>query len=417
LGTLVGIIINVLLNQKSIIYFVIGSVVILLTGTLACFVIYYPFYFRSFHNLIISLVLAGVFIMAIYIGLRLIVNTIMISNDHPSFAAEGAGDMKLIEKARPQIVKQKRHKHKKTIGTVEVTRLDKKNLLINKARNSISSNKLNGNTYSETVLSGHNTPTAEHTPRPLYGNSFLDVDSRAKEVLVSQPEVADVVPTSITEKVTSAQPEHVSSETSGIAASLTTEQATSTRPDAASGESDHDFMAAIVSEEQQSPQPEPASADASDIAASLTAEELTSTRPDAASGESDHDVMAATVSEEQQSPQPEPVSAEPSNPPPKVVQADKYASLIDKAAELVEYGKYIYAAQLLHLSLSSLTDGMLTKRADIMLLECYVMSGQFEQAQKKWLEVLNKMYILEPADKLQLKEILIKLNSHNKQVS
>jgi transketolase C-terminal domain/subunit len=52
-----------------------------------------------------------------------------------------------------------------------------------------------------------------------------------------------------------------------------------------------------------------------------------------------------------------------------------------------------------------------------MYLECLVLSNQFEQAQKKWLEVLNKMYILEPADKIKLKEILEKLNSYKRQVS
>jgi hypothetical protein len=97
-------------------------------------------------------------------------------------------------------------------------------------------------------------------------------------------------------------------------------------------------------------------------------------------------------------------------------QPSRFDALIAKAEELVREGKYNYAARIAEACLE-LAPPSQRKRADIMLLECLVLSNKIEQARKKWLEVLNKMYILEPNDKLKLKEILQKLNFSQKQVS
>ena len=397
LGTLVGIIINVLINQKNIIYYVIGSVIILITGTLACFVIYYPFYFRSFHNLIISLIVAGVFIMATYIGLRLIVNTVMISNHHPSLVVEGANGIKpgAGEKVRPQIVKQKKNKYKKTIGTVQVTRLNKKDLLIARTKNSLSSNKSNDKAQPESAVSGISSPPAERTAGPVYGNMFLDVDLASENAPAGQNEAVRAKDTMAAPPIDGdqLQPEAVTAEETAAAIIA------------------DDTM--VVSEAAEQAQTEVTAAD--DTEAAFAEETMTTAtdepnQPEAVTADETAAAIIAddtmVVSEAAEQKQTEVTAA-----------TDRYASLVDKAAELIGYGKYIYAAQLLQLFLNNAEAGAITKRADIMLLECLVMSEQFEQAQKKWLEVLNKMYILEPADKIQLKEILIRLNSRNKQVS
>ena len=96
---------------------------------------------------------------------------------------------------------------------------------------------------------------------------------------------------------------------------------------------------------------------------------------------------------------------------------DKYSILLDKAIELIGDGKYIYALQLLKVCLSGPSSFTQQKQADIMTLECLILSKQYDHAQKKWLEVLNKMYILESTDKLRLKQLLSLLNNRSKRVS
>ena len=123
----------------------------------------------------------------------------------------------------------------------------------------------------------------------------------------------------------------------------------------------------------------------------------------------EEDVIETTQTEADEEVTTEEVSAESAQP-------SRFDSLIAKVEELVKEGKYNYAARIAEACLE-LAPPSERKRADIMLLECLVLSNKIEQARKKWLEVLNKMYILEPNDKLKLKEILEKLNHSQKQVS
>jgi hypothetical protein len=131
-------------------------------------------------------------------------------------------------------------------------------------------------------------------------------------------------------------------------------------------------------------------------------------------------VLIADVKEALELTQPETVelSVEPAVPIEEAAEPvpDRFSALFAKAEELVKEGKYNYAVRMAEACLNYAAPPQ-RKHADIMYLECLVLSNQFEQAQKKWLEVLNKMYILEPADKIKLKEILEKLNSYKRQVS
>lgn len=76
LGTLAGILFNVLMN-KRVIFKVIGIIVTLITGTFACCVVLFPYaFFNSYNNLVIKLALTAVLLIVIYISARMIVNAV-----------------------------------------------------------------------------------------------------------------------------------------------------------------------------------------------------------------------------------------------------------------------------------------------------------------------------------------------------
>ena len=125
---LAGVLVNILINQRNLVYSIIGSVILLLTGAFACFVIYYPFYFASFQNLIWTLALMAVFLIVVYVGLRLIVNTVMSRNNSPVVADTYASKVEPVQYKTVRVQKSKPKARKKTIGNVEVTRIDKASL-------------------------------------------------------------------------------------------------------------------------------------------------------------------------------------------------------------------------------------------------------------------------------------------------
>ena len=89
---------------------------------------------------------------------------------------------------------------------------------------------------------------------------------------------------------------------------------------------------------------------------------------------------------------------------------DKYSRLITKALELKNQRQYLNAIFLLQ----SVYDGMdetLRKQADMQLMECFILSGQFHEGQKKWFDILNKKYDFEPDEKAKLKSMMVQLNA------
>ena len=89
---------------------------------------------------------------------------------------------------------------------------------------------------------------------------------------------------------------------------------------------------------------------------------------------------------------------------------DKYSRLITKALELKNQRQYLNAIFLLQ----SVYDGMdetLRKQADMQLMECFILSGQFHEGQKKWFDILNKKYDFEPDEKAKLKTMMVQLNA------
>ena len=47
----------------------------------------------------------------------------------------------------------------------------------------------------------------------------------------------------------------------------------------------------------------------------------------------------------------------------------------------------------------------------MQLMECFILSGQFHEGQKKWFDILNKKYDFEPDEKAKLKSMMVQLNA------
>jgi len=90
---------------------------------------------------------------------------------------------------------------------------------------------------------------------------------------------------------------------------------------------------------------------------------------------------------------------------------DKYLRLIAKASELKNQGQYPFAIVMLQSGYPDMTDNKAKKQADILFLECYTLSKQYEQGQKKWFEMLNHRYDFEPEEKAKIKAIMAQLKA------
>ncbi len=470
-GALAGVIINILINHKDVVYTVIGSIVILLTGGFACFVLYYPFYFDSFRTMITTLVIVAVFFIVIYISLRLLVNAVSLRNEPLSQLDTGASGH--ASKPANRVISRPgtngRVVKTKTIGTVEVTRLNKTTL--QNAKNTgqtaaIQPSSGNVSTVrpaqanaarqtepvhtsfkavfvpqgasgiqqpetavpsaedaavysaqqSEVILVPEDTSAEKLPVHPTQPADVLADEApaeTAQELLVPMSETdiapADAVRTETTQEPTTQMPETVDA---ALADEGSTEIAQ--EPPAHILESDAEAQTDEESDEtaqEPSTMPEMNAAAQPDETTAEIVQESTAHMPD-----TDTAVQAADESAEIVHILPvlqsETVPASEQAP-----VADKYSMLLDKAVELIEDDKYAYAMQLLAACLSGSSSPAQQKQADILLLECLTLSEQYDQARKKWLEVLNKMYILEPSDKLKLKHILMKIDSRNRQVS
>ena len=89
---------------------------------------------------------------------------------------------------------------------------------------------------------------------------------------------------------------------------------------------------------------------------------------------------------------------------------DKYSRLITKALELKNQRQYLNAIFILQ-SVYDNMDETIRKQADMQLMECFILSGQFHEGQKKWFDILNKKYDFEPDEKAKLKAMMVQLNA------
>ena len=554
-GALAGVIINILINQKNLVYTVIGSIVILLTGAFACFVLYYPFYFDSFRSLIMALIIAAIFFIVIYVALRLIVNTV-VSNHEPLTQPDAD--------SRSQMSKQPAHVRSsnigrigrvktKTIENVEVTRINKaviqsvktSTLTASKASSSsnvspirvannisaeqaeptraaftsaaVSSEELKAQLHETAVVhTDEEANIAQPLPvqvpeatvnRPMdqeagriaeqpvrepestavrmdaetvdsveelvqepetvgineaafivqdmpfqrYESTAVQMDAEAVdsvEELVQEPETAGIneaayivqeMPFQRYEAATQMDAEAVDS-----VEELVQEPETADINEAAFIVQDMPFQRCEATADQMAAEAVDSAerpVEESEAAIVPTGEEAAYTaelpvhEPQAAAVQTDAEAvdsveMPVQESEAAAEPQldedevvPNSVQETPSQPnevstsEQPISVPDKYSILLDKAIELIGDGKYIYALQLLKVCLSGPSSFTQQKQADIMTLECLILSKQYDHAQKKWLEVLNKMYILESTDKLRLKQLLSLLNNRSKRVS
>ena len=529
-GALAGIIINILINQKNLVYTIIGSIVILFTGAFACFVLYYPFYFDSFRSLITTLMIATVFFIVIYVALRLIVNTV-VPQQEPITQPDAD--------SRRQMSKQPTHNRSsytgrigkvktKTIENVEVTRINKSVIQSVKTAE-LTASKAPASTSVSTMRTNNiftadkiEPARAAFTPTAVSGvelkarlpeTAAVQVD---EETAIMAEALSVPIPRAIADIPVCQEAAHIEEQPvpePEAAAALTDEEAVDSlipaqeleaaaiptddktvdameisvrESDAASvltGTGAIDAMeipaqeleaAAIMGDDDtvdsvEIPFQEPeADAMTDDITADFL-EISSALNPEADAIPRDDETVDAMVIPAQEPeaaavprdadtvdsveiPVQEPESAyaelpdhapevaadmqreecvddsssaqkapdqpnEISTPIQSVSVTDKYSLLLDKAMELIGDGKYIYALQLLEVCLGGPSSFSQQKQADILSLECLILSEQYDRAQKKWLEVLNKMYILESTDKIRLKQLLSTLNSRNKRVS
>jgi hypothetical protein len=89
--------------------------------------------------------------------------------------------------------------------------------------------------------------------------------------------------------------------------------------------------------------------------------------------------------------------------------SDKYAAIITKAGELMKESKYIYAAELLQMCSDRSEDKQQRKQADILIIECLALSDKGAEARSRWVEFLNKQYMLDEDDKINLKRVMSSL--------
>ena len=519
-GALAGIIINILINQKNLVYTIIGSIVILLTGAFACFVLYYPFYFNSFRSLTTTLLIATVFFIIIYVALRLIVNTV-VPQQEPLIQpdADSRNQMPKPTHNRSSQTSRIGKVKTKTIENVEVARINKsviqsvKTAGVTNSKAPTSANVSAVRTTNSFLTEQNEPPRAAFTPAAV---SSEELKSRLPEPFAVQADeesatIAVPIPRAIADIPASQQAAHIGEQPVSepeAAVALTDEEAVDSL-EISANESESaavltstdavDFMEletaatlgndeavdsveiptqkaevdAISSDDEtvdsveipvqeleadaipsdgesvdsvEIPVQEPEAAaiprdddtvDAVEIpsqeldvvALSRDAESVDSVEMPVRESEAayadlrDHEPEVAADMQREEGvdvPSAQETPGQPneiSTPIQSVPVTDKYSLLLDKAKELIDDGKYIYALQLLEVCLSGPSSLTQQKQADILSLECLILSEQYDQAQKKWLEVLNKMYILESTDKIRLKQLLSSLNSRIKRVS
>ncbi len=427
-GALAGVIINILINQKNLVYTVIGSIVILLTGAFACFVLYYPFYFDSFRSLIMALIIAAIFFIVIYVALRLIVNTV-VSNHEPLTQPDAD--------SRSQMSKQPAHVRSsnigrigrvktKTIENVEVTRINK--AVIQSVKTStLTASKASSSRNVSPIRVANNISAEQAEPtRAAFTSAAVsseELKAQLHETAVvhtdEEANIAQPLPVQVPEATVNRP---MDQEAGRIAEQPVREpESTAVRMDAETVDSVEELVqepetvgineAAFIVQDMPFQRCE-AAADQMAAEAVDSVEMPVQESEAAAEPQLDEDeVVPNSVQETPSQPNEVSTSEQPISVP------DKYSILLDKAIELIGDGKYIYALQLLKVCLSGPSSFTQQKQADIMTLECLILSKQYDHAQKKWLEVLNKMYILESTDKLRLKQLLSLLNNRSKRVS
>ncbi len=430
-GALAGVIINILINQKDVVYTVIGSIVILLTGAFACFVLYYPFYFDSFRSMLMTLSIGAVFFIVIYIALRLLVNAVSLRSEPLPQLDAGSASYVLKQPANVRVSRTgaNRQVKSKAVGTVEVTRLNKTMLQAAKnanppaAKSSSGSMGLAGSARADKARQAEPAQASfkpgsipgemSFVQRPEADPSDLGEASFAAHEPVHQSEAvaitAELKAEYVLQEALVHQPEATADAQADEEPAEIAQEAPIQQPEAAA-DTQADEEPAEIAQEAPVQQPEAvADAQANGEPAEI-AQEAPVQQPEAAA-DAQADEEPAEIAQE--TPIQQPVAAADVSP----LISDKYSLVLDKAVELMRDDKYAYAAQLLTACLSSPSSLAKQKHADILLMECLVLSEQYDQARKKWLEVLNKMYILEPSDKLKLKQILIKLDNINRKIS
>ena|GEM_PF-2699691 len=92
-------------------------------------------------------------------------------------------------------------------------------------------------------------------------------------------------------------------------------------------------------------------------------------------------------------------------------QEDKYSRVINKALELKGQGEYLNTIFMLQSVYDNIQDEEVMKQADVLLFECFVLSKQYFEGQKKLFDILNKKYDFEPYEKAKLKAVMEQMNA------
>lgn len=390
-GALAGVVINMLINQKNMVYSLIGSIIILLSTVFACFVIYYPFYFNSYNSLILALVVASLLFVAIYVGLRLLVNTVVLQKEGDIFAVSGANN-------RTAGKTTKSRSGSSRVKQSNVTAKTKPQLVKKVDTNNFVSYAGHASHQPRSVESAHqsiasdtaapkNTANAAAFPVPVK-TSGISYTENMETAALAQPLQSDQSSAAVQSKP--------------VQSVVFAQSDASTQSLASDQEKPAQSAASLQTEQdERSITPDP-SKPVQTIASAQTESRtfaIIETEPD---GKANPAEQQSTL------PQNDEISLDTKPQEPNV---DKFTLVIDKATEMMANSKYRYASELLKACLNGASSTSQKKQADILLLECLIVSGQYDSAQKKWLEVLNKMYILEPSDKIKLKQLLLMLNS------
>jgi hypothetical protein len=441
LGTLAGILFNVLIN-KRLIFKILGIIITVITGTFACCVVLFPYYFfNSYNNLIIKLSLTAVLLIVIYISARMIVNACSSIKNKDKTEAPVKEVRKAVEPAASEIIVPD-------------------HALKNKVKSIISADKTPARSLTQKVSiklddaapkpaqkdSKENTQTESASqPKAAFGSqpdkpSFVEIMKEADEKISSEsiaesskpaaaPQKQEVVPEHKAE-IEKKQPAKEASVKKGAAAKQSLfeyeaeeviELRVTKQEDEVASESKlgvqyeepaditRDSIMLMIEKfsntesklDIQYEIEEESAEDVQAVTADVTPVEQAGTRADegqvseleAAGEEAKSGEAEAPAAAETGAKQNDPASA-------------KYVMIISKARELMEQEKYAYAAELLQVCSERCEDTELKKQADISIIECFAMSGQKSEAQRKWIEFLNMKYILDEADKEKLKQVM-----------
>lgn len=443
LGTLAGILFNVLIN-KRLIFRILGIIITLVTGTFACLVVLFPyFFFSSYNNLFIKLSLTAVLLIIIYVSARMIVNACSSVRNR-----EKAEDKKDVHKAEPAVS--------------EIAIAD--HALMNKVKSIISADKTPAKSLTQKVsvklddaslklavkeikeiIPGLKSAESDagvyngQPDKPSFGQALKDADDKiladSQYAKNKAPDDKAVAAASVSEKKTDMKEPAVKQDNieptvkPGKAAGKKAEAAPESKLGIQYEEpADTDKKAeekivksgtieSVLGIQYEQPEEEAAGGEAVQAVVE-TISEPQNTQPveqaaavaeeaGQAAVESEPDTQVAQTAEATEMPgeKDEAVTAAKDRQKADPDSA-KFVMIISKARELMGQEKYVYAAELIQMCYDRSEDVAVKKQADILMIECLALSDRKSEAQEKWIEFLNKKYILDEADKNKLKQVM-----------